>query len=31
MLLLREVGSKKLKLILPEIGWTLTANIQDVV
>ena len=29
--IIREVGSKKLKLILPEIGWTLTANIQDVV
>ena len=29
--IIKEVGSKKLKLILPEIGWTLTANIQDVV
>lgn len=28
---IKEVGSKKLKLILPEIGWTLTANFQDVV
>lgn len=29
--IIKEVGSKKLKLILPDIGWTLTANIQDVV
>lgn len=29
--IIKEVGSKKLKLILPEIGWTLTANIQDVI
>ena len=29
--IIREVGNRKLKLILPEIGWTLTANIQDVV
>ena len=28
--IIKEVGSKKLKLILPDIGWTLTANIQDV-
>ena len=28
--IIKEVGTKKLKLILPEIGWTLTANIQDV-
>ncbi|GAA4313609.1 hypothetical protein GCM10023115_29770 [Pontixanthobacter gangjinensis] len=29
--IIKEVGSKKLKLILPDIGWTLTANIQDVI
>lgn len=29
--IIREVGNKKLKLILPEIGWTLTANVQDVI
>ncbi|PTX44492.1 transcription antitermination factor NusG [Christiangramia gaetbulicola] len=28
--IIKEVGSKKLKLILPDIGWTLTANVQDV-
>ncbi|SDR78302.1 UpxY family transcription antiterminator [Christiangramia echinicola] len=28
--IIKEVGAKKLKLILPDIGWTLTANIQDV-
>ena len=29
--IIREIGNRKLKLILPEIGWTLTANIQDVI
>ena len=29
--IIKEVGNKKLKLILPDIGWTLTANIQDVI
>ena len=29
--IIKEVGAKKLKLILPDIGWTLTANVQDVV
>ena len=29
--IIKEVGSRKLKLILPDIGWTLTANIQEVV
>ncbi|TRO64282.1 transcription termination/antitermination protein NusG [Christiangramia sabulilitoris] len=28
--IIKEVGAKKLKLILPDIGWTLTANVQDV-
>ena len=28
--IIKEVGNKKLKLILPDIGWVLTANIQDV-
>lgn len=28
---IKEVGNKKLKLILNDLGWTLTANIQDVV
>ena len=28
--IIKEVGSKKLKLILPDVGWTLTANIQDI-
>ncbi|MDX1471706.1 MAG: UpxY family transcription antiterminator [Flavobacteriaceae bacterium] len=27
---IKEVGNKKLKLILPGIGWTLSARIQDV-
>ena len=29
--IIKEVGNKKLKLILPDIGWTLTANIQEVI
>ncbi|SDS17916.1 UpxY family transcription antiterminator [Gramella sp. MAR_2010_147] len=29
--IVKEVGNKKLKLILNELGWTLTANIQDLV
>lgn len=29
--IIQEVGNKKLKLILKDLGWTLTANIQDVV
>ncbi|WP_299153163.1 UpxY family transcription antiterminator [uncultured Christiangramia sp.] len=29
--IIREVGNKKLKLILTDLGWTLTANIQDVI
>ncbi|WP_298528410.1 UpxY family transcription antiterminator [uncultured Christiangramia sp.] len=28
---IKEVGNKKLKLILTDLGWTLTANIQDLV
>jgi len=28
---IKEIGNKKLKLILNDLGWTLTANIQDVV
>ncbi|MCH4821986.1 UpxY family transcription antiterminator [Gramella lutea] len=28
--IIKEVGNKKLKLIFPDIGWTLTARIQDV-
>jgi len=28
---IKEIGNKKLKLILPEVGWIITANIQDVV
>jgi len=28
---IKEVGNKKLKLILNDLGWTLTANIQDVI
>lgn len=28
---IKELGNKKLKLILKDLGWTLTANIQDVV
>jgi len=28
---IKEVGNKKLKLILNDLGWTLTANIQDIV
>ncbi len=28
---IKEVGNKKLKLILPDLGWVLTANIQDVI
>lgn len=29
--IIKEVGKRKLKLILNDLGWTLTANIQDVV
>lgn len=29
--IIKEVGNRKLKLLLPELGWTLTANIQDVI
>ena len=29
--IIKEVGNKKLKLILNDLGWTLTANVQDVV
>ena len=29
--IIKEVGNKKLKLVLPELGWVLTANIQDIV
>ncbi|MFV8226352.1 UpxY family transcription antiterminator [Christiangramia aquimixticola] len=29
--IIKEVGNKKLKLILKDLGWTLTANVQDVV
>tara|TARA_R100000935_G_C2823478_1_gene160998 strand:- start:889 stop:1362 length:474 start_codon:yes stop_codon:yes gene_type:complete len=29
--IIQEVGSKKIKLILSDMGWTLTANIQDVI
>ncbi len=29
--IIKEIGNKKLKLILPDIGWTLTANVQDVI
>ncbi|AVR45266.1 antitermination protein NusG [Christiangramia fulva] len=29
--IVKEVGKRQLKLILPELGWTLTANIQDVI
>ncbi|MDR5589324.1 UpxY family transcription antiterminator [Christiangramia sp. SM2212] len=29
--IIKEVGNKKLKLILNNLGWTLTANVQDVV
>jgi len=28
---IEKIGNKKLKLILNDLGWTLTANIQDVV
>lgn len=28
--IIKEVGSKQIKLILPDLGWTLTASIQDV-
>ncbi|WP_083644384.1 UpxY family transcription antiterminator [Christiangramia flava] len=28
--IIEEIGSKKLQLILPEMGWKVTANIQDV-
>ncbi|TVZ26053.1 transcription antitermination factor NusG [Gillisia sp. Hel_I_86] len=29
--IIQGVGTKKLKLILSELGWTLTVNIQDVI
>lgn len=29
--IIKEVGKRKLKLILNDLGWTLTANVQDVV
>jgi transcriptional antiterminator RfaH len=31
MAVIKEVGNKKLKLILKDLGWTLTANVKDVV
>ena len=29
--IIQETGAKKLKLILPDIGWTVTANVQDLI
>lgn len=29
--IIKEVGTKRLKLILPDLGWTLSTKIQDVV
>lgn len=29
--IIQEVGSKRLRLLLPELGWILSANIQDVI
>ncbi|SHF46142.1 Transcription antitermination factor NusG [Salegentibacter echinorum] len=29
--IIKEVGAKRLKLILPDLGWTLSTRIQDVI